>query len=162
MTLYYCTSFDQNACVEFVPAAFRKPDLHLCESVSHRLCHRGDEHIVTEHILAAEFHVVCFLSFRPFVIKRTAQGDTFVISLTGHRIDVWRHIIALTYCLTDDVGIFFCEYPRFLVEGTALRTVGTHYRAESAVLKPSCVHFRIDVVSEVSSDVVAPISVKYI
>ena len=38
--------------------------------------------------------------------------------------------------------------------------MGTHYRAEAAVLKPSCVHFRIDAVSEVASDVVAPVSVE--
>jgi hypothetical protein len=68
----------------------------------------------------------------------------------------------LTYSLTDYIGIFFCEYPRLLVESSALRTVGTHYRAESAILEPSCVHFRIDVVSEVASDVVAPISVEHI
>ena len=148
--------------MEFIPAAFRKPYLHLGESVCHRLGDRSDEHVISEHILAAEFRVICFLSCRPVIVQRTAESDTFVISLTCHCVDVWRHVITLTYCLADDIGVFLGEYPRLLVEGSALRAVSTHHRAETAILKPSCVHFWVNRITEMSSDIMAPISVEYI
>ena len=106
MTLYDSAALKENACVELIPCAFRKPDLHLCESVCHRLCYRSNEHIVTEHVLTAELLVISLLCLRPVVIKRAAEGYAIVISLAGHCVDVWRHVVTLTYCLTDHVGIF--------------------------------------------------------
>ena len=106
------------SCVELVPVSFRKPDLHRCESVFCRLCDRRDEHIVSEHILAPE--VVSLLTLWIVIVEWAAERDAFVISLAGHCVYVWRHLVALTHCLADHICILLCEYPWLLVQGAAL------------------------------------------
>ena len=143
--------------MELIPLAFRKPYVNGSISVDTGLGHWSDEHIITEHILAAE--TICLKSLRIIIIHRTAESDAIIIANAGHCVDIWCHLIALAHCLTDHVCIFSVEYPWFLVQGTVLRTVCSHHRAETAILKPSCVHLRVDRISEVSSDIVAPISI---
>ena len=160
MTLHNRTALEEGTCMKLEPLPFRKPYVHLGKAVDCRLHYRSYEHVVTEHILAAE--VIRLLTLRVIIIHRTAECKTLVITLAGHCIDIRCHHIALTHCLTDHICVFLSKHPRLLVQSAALRAVRTHHRAESAVLKPSCVHLRIDRVTEVSSDVVAPVSVEHI
>ena len=118
MSCDHLSAFEHRSGVEFIPVSFRDPDVHGCKSVLCRLGHRRYEHVVSEHILAAE--IISLLAFRIVVVKRAAERDTLIISLACHCIDVWCHLIALTYGLADHVGILLCENPRLLVQRAAL------------------------------------------
>ena len=160
MTGHDPTAVKQCARMEFVPLALRKPYVDGGIAVDAGLGYRSDEHVIAEHVLAAEG--ICLRRLRIIIVHWTAECDTIIIANAGHCIYVRCHLIALAHCLTDHVRILGVEHPRLLVQRTVLRTVSSHYRAETAILKPSCVHLRINRITEVSSDIMAPISIKHI
>ena len=150
----------KGTCVEFIPLSFRKPHTDCSITVRPRCGDRGDEHVISEHILAAER--IGFRTFRIIIIHRTAERNTFIIAFAGHCIYIRYHLVALAHCIADHACIGLFEHPRLLVQRTALRTMGTHDRAEGTVLKPAGVHLRVYALAlvEMSSDVVAPIAVE--
>ena len=96
MALHRLTAFEECARRDFVPIITRRqPNREGADVLLHRLCDGGDEQLVAQHILVAEFLGVCLFGLRIIVIKRAADGDACLPGLACGGVEIRSEFVAL-------------------------------------------------------------------
>ena len=120
----------------------RQPYIQCGIIVFHGSGDRCNQHLVAKHILVPV--IVCLLAFRIIVVQRTADGQSLVIRLTGHCVNIRRHLITLQNSVANRIKIDRAKHPGLFVQHAALRRMSTHHRTDRTKLHPACKHLRVN------------------
>ena len=144
------------------PFSFRKPDFLGTDTLNSSFSDRNYKNIITEKILV--LINISFLTLRIFIIQRTANRYTGIISFTGHSVEIGKKRVAKPYRLKHRRKII--KLPNSTFYACIVCRMCTENRCKHSELYPTKYKFRIiynTLICEcMSAKIVPPITIPYI